>query len=114
MLKQMLSQESKVFEEGLNQLSDLMDQVDQLYSGVSTSGSVLLHELAAADNPLEALYDSTQTPIVHAMSSVHAYINVFVHLSRGAQVKYSLLWIMLPLEYECYTIFIILFYKMDK
>ena len=91
MLNQMLSQESKVFVEGLNQLNNLMDQLDQLYSGVSTSGSVLLHELAVTDNPLEALYDSTQTPIVHAMSAVHAYINVFVYLSRGAQVICSLM-----------------------
>ena len=82
----MLSQETQVFKEGLKQLNDLMDNLDQLYANVKTSGSVLLNELAATDNPLEALYDSTQTPIVHAMSAVHAYINVFVYLSRGAQV----------------------------
>ncbi|XP_066927721.1 E3 ubiquitin-protein ligase HUWE1-like isoform X2 [Clytia hemisphaerica] len=81
----MLSQETKVFKEGLKQLNDLMDNLDQLYANVKTSGSVLLNELAGTDNPLEALYDSTQTPIVHAMSAVHAYINVFVYLSRGAQ-----------------------------
>lgn len=82
----MLSQEGNVFKEGLVQLNDLMDNLDTLYTGVQTSRSVLLQELAATDNPLEALYDSKQTPIVHALSAVHAYINVFIYLSRGAQV----------------------------
>ena len=86
----MLSQEGNVFKEGLVQLNDLMDNLDTLYTGVQTSRSVLLQELAATDNPLEALYDSKQTPIVHALSAVHAYINVFIYLSRGAQaVSYT-------------------------
>lgn len=88
----MLSQENKVFKEGLTQLNELTDELDALYSNATTSGSVLLHELAASENPLEALYDSSKTPIVHAMSAIHAYINVFVFLSRGAQVITAILW----------------------
>lgn len=82
----MLSQENKVFKEGLTQLNELTDELDALYNNTVTSGSVLLHELAASDMPLDALNDSTKTPIVHTMSAIHAYINVFVFLCRGAQV----------------------------
>ena len=83
----MLAQENKVFKEGLIQLNNLVDTLDSLYVAKNTNSSVLLCELAATDNPLEALYDSMQTPLVHAMSAIHAYVNVFVFICRGAQVS---------------------------
>ena len=84
----MLSAEPRVFTEGLEQLDELTDHLETLYAGTTTHGSVLLHELASTDNPIEALYDATQTPIVHAMSSIHAFITVFVYLTRAAQVPF--------------------------
>merc|ERR1711962_885026 len=80
-----LAHENKVFKEGLHQLNNLIDELDSLYAAKNTSSSVLLNELAATACPHEALYDSKQTPLIHAISAVHAYINVFVFVCRGAQ-----------------------------
>ena len=84
----MLAQDNKVFTEGLKQLDSLVDHLNTLYTATNTNGSVLLHELAATENPLEALYNSQETPLVHALSATHAYVNVFVFICRGAQVNF--------------------------
>ena len=84
----MLSQDAKVFKEGMKQLDELADYVESLYSQSTSKGSVLLSELASTSNPLEALYDKEVTPLVHAMSAAHAYVNVFVFICRGAQVSF--------------------------
>ena len=84
----MLSQDTKVFKEGMKQLDELADYVESLYSQSTSKGSVLLSELASTSNPLEALYEKEVTPLVHAMSAAHAYVNVFVFICRGAQVRF--------------------------
>ena len=82
----MLAQDSRVFKEGLTQLNLQVDKLNLIYTRSENQGSALLHELASAEVPLEALYDYKQTPIVHAMSTTHAYVNVFIFICRGAQV----------------------------
>ncbi len=82
----MLAQDSVVFKEALGQLDLLLDQLTPLCSSSENRGSVLLRELAANDQPGQAMHQQSQTPLLHAMSATHAYINMFVHICRGSQV----------------------------
>ena len=83
---QVLAQDNKVFKEGLTQLNHLLDQLSPLYQASCMKGSVLLHELASNEQPGQAMHKKSQTPLLHAMSAAHAYINMFVHICRGSQV----------------------------
>jgi len=80
-----LAPDNKVFKEGLTQLDLLLDQLSPLCQTSDRRGSVLLHELASNEQPGLAMHRKTQTPLLHAMSATHAYINMFVHICRGSQ-----------------------------
>jgi hypothetical protein len=45
-------------------------------------GSVLIRELAQADNPLEAVNCPTQTPLLHAVCSIHSFIYLLITLGK--------------------------------
>ncbi|XP_065656940.1 E3 ubiquitin-protein ligase HUWE1 isoform X2 [Hydra vulgaris] len=81
----LLAQDSRVFKEGLTQLNSQINELNSIYTQSESQGSALLHELASTEVPLEALYDYKKTPVVHAMSTTHAYVNVFIFICRGAQ-----------------------------
>jgi hypothetical protein len=45
-------------------------------------GSVLIRELAQADNPLEAVNCPTQTPLLHDVCSIHSFIYLLITLGK--------------------------------
>jgi len=49
--------------------------------------SVLLRELAKSKNPLEAMNDCFETPLLHAITSVHSLVMMFIHVCRTGQVS---------------------------
>lgn len=87
---QTLSREPSVLKEGLGHLNDVLKQLEPLHQPLEApGGSVLLRELAnAAQNP-DATLSPTATPLLHALSSAHAYIMMFVHVCRIGQVGFQ-------------------------
>jgi E3 ubiquitin-protein ligase HUWE1 len=68
-------------DEVLQKLSPLHEPLDQ------PGGSVLLKELANVVSPSDATLSPQATPLLHALSSCHAYIMMFVHVCRMGQVS---------------------------
>lgn len=82
---QTLSSEVQVLKQGLTNVKDVLNLLDALPQCLEPpGGSVLLHELAElcpANGPIP-----TATPLLTALSSVHAYVTMFTHVCRASQV----------------------------
>jgi E3 ubiquitin-protein ligase HUWE1 len=50
-------------------------------------GSILLRELANVAHLPDAIQSPQSTPLLHALSSCHAYIMMFVHVCKMGQVR---------------------------
>lgn len=79
-----------MLEEGFKQLEQSLSTISKLYEPLDLpGGSVLLSELAKAVSDSVSITDAigcaTATPLLHALSSVQAYIKVFVHMCRFGQ-----------------------------
>ncbi|XP_065829189.1 E3 ubiquitin-protein ligase HUWE1-like [Oscarella lobularis] len=55
----------------ISRLKDVLVRLNDSWSGHSSFGSVLLHELASAPAPLEAIELAYRTPILHSMTVTH-------------------------------------------
>lgn len=70
----------------LEQLAIVVDQLEPLQSHWEHSqGSVLLRELANCKNIDAAFSNASETPLLHAMSAVHGYVVMLVHVCRTGQ-----------------------------
>ena len=83
--------EPRVVEEGLKQLSLCLKAVEKIYEPLPPpGGSVLLSEMANAvggtHTVAEVIANPSATPLLHSLTSVQAYIKVFVHMCRIGQV----------------------------
>ena len=86
---QSLSKEPSVLKEGLVHLDEVLKQLEPLHQPLEApGGSVLLRELANASQNPDATLSPTATPLLHALSSAHAYIMMFVHVCRIGQVGF--------------------------
>ncbi|CAH1782935.1 unnamed protein product [Owenia fusiformis] len=82
-----LSHEPEVLKQGLIHLKDVLDSLQPLHKFLDApGGSVLLRELASsmANNP-EGPLTAASAPLLHALTSSHAYIMMFVHVCRVGQ-----------------------------
>nr|XP_006822183.1 PREDICTED: E3 ubiquitin-protein ligase HUWE1-like [Saccoglossus kowalevskii] len=78
-----LAHEPQVLKQGLLHLNEVLQSLEPLHQPLEApGGSVLLRELASCPNMAEASLSSSATPLLHAMSSAHAYIMMFVHVCR--------------------------------
>jgi E3 ubiquitin-protein ligase HUWE1 len=82
-----LAHENQVLSAGIKGLSELMEILKVLGEPLEEPGSsVLLRELASSKNPLEAVHDPSQTPLLHAITAVHSLVMMFIHVCRTGQV----------------------------
>ena len=84
-----LSQEKEVLKQGLISLQKVLDKLKLLHIPLEQpGGSVLLEELVKASelcqnlNNCDPLQSATLTPLLHNLSAAHAYIAMFIILSR--------------------------------
>lgn len=85
-----LAHEPFLFQEGLQQLSEVLDQLKPLCAPteeakVAMGGSRLLMELASASDASAAFSSAQATPLLHAMGAAHGYVLMFVHVCRTGQ-----------------------------
>lgn len=81
-----LAHEPRVLKLGLKQLLGVLETLKPLQDPVkTTSGSILLHELANAPCLETAFSTATSTPLLHAMGAAHGYVVMFVHVCRTGQ-----------------------------
>lgn len=72
----------------MEQLAAVVDQLEPLQSHWEQSqGSVLLRELANCKNIESAFSNANETPLLHAMSAVHGYVVMLVHVCRTGQTE---------------------------
>lgn len=84
--KQSLAHEPQVLRVSLEQLAIVVDNLEPLQSHWEVSqGSVLLRELANCRNIESAFSNAAETPLLHAMSAVHGYVVMLVHICRTGQ-----------------------------
>lgn len=70
----------------LEQLSNIVEQLKPLMNHQEhTSSSVLLKELANCQDINHAFTNAHYTPLLHAMSAVHGYVVMLVHVCRSGQ-----------------------------
>lgn len=85
---QSLAHEPQVLKVSLEQLATVVDQLEPLQSHWEQSqGSVLLRELANCKNIESAFSNANETPLLHAMSAVHGYVVMLVHVCRTGQTE---------------------------
>lgn len=84
-----LSQEKEVLKQGLTCLQKVLDKLKPLHVPLDQpGGSVLLEELVKASelcqnlNGCDPLQSAALTPLLHNLSAAHAYIAMFIILSR--------------------------------
>lgn len=81
-----LAHEGLVLDKGLEKLHTVLLRLDVLDKTIDCPGSsVLLRELANSKNPLEAVSNCLETPILHDMTAVHSLIMMFIHVCRTGQ-----------------------------
>ena len=77
-----------MLEEGLKKLNTVLEGLEPLHQPLDgPGGSVLLRELASVAHIPDATLSPTATPLLHALSSAHAYIMMFVHVCKMGQVN---------------------------
>jgi len=86
-----LSQEKEVLNQGLTCLQKVLDKLKPLHIPLEQpGGSVLLEELVKASelcqnlNGCDPLQSAALTPLLHNLSAAHAYIAMFIILSRSS------------------------------
>lgn len=85
---QSLANEPQVLQVSLEQLASVVDLLEPLQSHWDKSqGSVLLRELANCNNIESAFSNAKETPLLHAMSAVHGYVVMLVHVCRTGQTE---------------------------
>ncbi|CRL01178.1 CLUMA_CG014451, isoform A [Clunio marinus] len=81
-----LTHESQVLQVALEQLSNVVELLKPLMNHQEhTSSSVLLKELANCQDINHAFTNAHYTPLLHAMSAVHGYVVMLVHVCRSGQ-----------------------------
>lgn len=81
-----LTHEPQVLQVALEQLSSIVEQLKPLMNHQEhTSSSVLLKELANCQDINHAFTNAHYTPLLHAMSAVHGYVVMLVHVCRSGQ-----------------------------
>lgn len=69
-------------------MASVVNQLEPLQSHWEKSqGSVLLRELANCKNIDAAFSNAKETPLLHAMSAVHGYVVMLVHVCRTGQIE---------------------------
>ncbi|KAL7044451.1 hypothetical protein ACKWTF_001914 [Chironomus riparius] len=81
-----LTHEPQVLQVALEQLSVVVESLQSLMNNQEhTSSSVLLKELANCQDINHAFTNANYTPLLHAMSAVHGYVLMLVHVCRSGQ-----------------------------
>ena len=81
-----MTHEQLVLQTALEQLSSIVEQLKPLMNHHEhTSSSVLLKELANCQDINHAFTNAHYTPLLHAMSAVHGYVVMLVHVCRSGQ-----------------------------
>ena len=85
---QTLSHEPQVLKQGLLHLNDVLNELEPIHRFLDAPGSsILVHELANAQNVSEPMLSAQATPVLHHLASAHAYITMFTHVCKVGQVS---------------------------
>ena len=89
---QTLSHEPQILQQGLLSLNAVLDSLEPLHRFVDPpGGSVLLQELAnAPTGPPDPITSAQATPLLHGLTSAHAYVAMFTHVCKVGQVCVAL------------------------
>ncbi len=83
---QNLTHEKTIFTSCLTKLKEIIEKLDPLFNGNKPfEGSVLLEDLIQSLGSKKGASQNFISPILQSMSSVHAYIVMFVHICRTGQ-----------------------------
>ena len=87
-----LAREPQVIDQTFAALSETLANCESLYHSYQTNetkgvpslvdGSVLIRELSRVENPSDAINWPAQTPLLHAISSVHSFIYLLITLGK--------------------------------
>lgn len=81
-----MTHEPQVLQVALEQLANIVELLKPLMNHQEhTSSSVLLKELANCQDINHAFTNAHYTPLLHAMSAVHGYVVMLVHVCRSGQ-----------------------------
>lgn len=81
-----MTHEKTIFTSCLTKLKEIIEKLDPLFNGnKSFEGSVLLEDLIQSLSSKKSASQNFFSPILQSMSSVHAYIVMFVHICRTGQ-----------------------------
>ena len=97
----MLAHEPQVLKQGMVLLKESLDKLQpSVYNPSENTDLSICHEVVSASKPDKAMHSPQQTPVLHAVSAVHAYITMFLYVCRSGQVrkvKMVELFVCLPL-----------------
>lgn len=89
-----LAREPLVIDQALNSLAEALAKCESLYTDYKKTdskttpgttlpdGSVLIRELAQAENPLDAINCPQQMPLLHSICSIHSFIYLLITLGK--------------------------------
>ncbi|XP_055847251.1 E3 ubiquitin-protein ligase HUWE1 isoform X2 [Episyrphus balteatus] len=81
-----LAHETKVIEVAIEQLSQVVEKLNPLVVHMnSPEKSILLKELTNCPRMEAGFSNADYTPLLHAMSAVHGYVVMLVHICRSSQ-----------------------------
>jgi len=84
---QTLTHDNQVLKQGLIHLNNLLASVEPLTKFVEApGGSVLLREYANVCHLPDPLQSAQATPLLHRLSAVHSFVNVFTYVCKVGQV----------------------------
>jgi E3 ubiquitin-protein ligase HUWE1 len=84
----MLAHEPQVLKQGLVLLNESMEKLQSsIYNPSENTDLSICHEVVSASKPDKAMHSPQQTPLLHAVTAVHAYITMFLYVCRSGQVR---------------------------
>ncbi|XP_031573679.1 E3 ubiquitin-protein ligase HUWE1-like isoform X3 [Actinia tenebrosa] len=84
----MLAHEPQVLKQGLLLLKQSLDKLkSNIYNPSENTDLSICHEVVSAAKPDKAMHSPQQTPLLHAITAVHACITMFLYVCRSGQVR---------------------------
>ncbi|XP_032242084.2 E3 ubiquitin-protein ligase HUWE1 isoform X2 [Nematostella vectensis] len=83
----MLAHEPQVLKQGQLFLKNSLNKLQSsVYCPTENTDLSICHEVVSAAKPAQAMHSPQQTPLLHAVTAVHAYVSMFLYVSRAGQM----------------------------
>lgn len=97
----MLAHEPQVLKQGLLLLKQSLDKLQSnVYNPSENTDLSICHEVVSSAKPDKAMHSPQQTPLLHAVTAVHACITMFLYVCRSGQVR-KVKKVILFIVYAC-------------